>query len=52
MKLPPIHTLRYGSFRLMDVHADETVISIETPLEERGRIDAWNELRRSDVLVA
>jgi hypothetical protein len=49
MKLPPIHTLRYGSFRLLDVHADETVISIETPLEERGRIDAWNELRRSDA---
>ena len=40
MKLPPTHTLRYDSFRLTDVQVDETVISIETPLEERGRIDA------------
>ena len=49
MKLPPTHTLRYDSFRLTDVQVDETVISIETPLEERGRIDAWNDLRRSDA---
>ena len=49
MKLPPTHTLRYDRFRLTDVQVDETVISIETPLEERGRIDAWNDLRRSDA---
>ncbi|MDP2419485.1 MAG: hypothetical protein U1D25_18355 [Hydrogenophaga sp.] len=48
MKMPPEHTLRYDSFRLTDLLVDEIVISIETSPEERGRIDAWNELKRDD----
>ncbi len=48
MKMPPKHTLRFDCFRLSDLLADETVISIETSQEERGRIDAWEELKRTD----
>ena len=51
--MPPLHTLRYDSFKISDLLEDETVISIETSPEERGRIDAWNELKRDamDQLV-
>lgn len=53
MKMPPEHTLRFDSFSLTDLLVDETVISIETSPEERGRIDAWEELKRakSDRLI-
>jgi len=46
MKTPPKHTLRFDSFRLGDLLDEETVISIEASPEERGRIDAWDELKR------
>lgn len=49
MKMPPNHTLRFDSFRLTDLLTDEAVISIETSAEERGRIDAWDELNRADA---
>jgi hypothetical protein len=49
MKMPPEHTLRFDSFKLTDLCADETVISIETSPEERGRIDAWEELKQADA---
>jgi hypothetical protein len=49
MKMPPEHTLRFDSFTLTDLLADETVISIQTSHEERGRIDAWDELKRTDI---
>lgn len=49
MKMPPEHTLRFDSFKMADLHADETVISIGTSLEERGRIDAWEDLKRADA---
>lgn len=32
----------------MDLLPDEVVISIETSAEERGQIDAWDELKRTD----
>jgi len=47
--MPPKHTLRFDSFRLIDLLADEAVISVETSPEERGRIDAWDELKRADA---
>lgn len=53
MRMPPEHTLRFDAFGVTDLLVDEVVISIETSLEERGRIDAWEELRRekSDRLI-
>lgn len=48
MRMPPEHTLRFDSFRITDLLDDETVISIETSPEERGRIDAWEELKHTD----
>lgn len=49
MRRPPEHTLRFDNFRIDDLCADEAVISVETSLEERGRIDAWDELKRADA---
>ena len=49
MKIPPKHTLRFENFKLTDVLADETVISIQIPQEERGQINAWDELKRADA---
>lgn len=45
--MPPRHTLRFDRFTLTDLLADETVISIQTSPEERGRIDAWEELKHA-----
>lgn len=48
MKLPPKHTLRFEHFTLNDICTDETVITIEASPEERGQIDAWENLRSHD----
>lgn len=49
MKTPPKHTLRFDSFTLNDLLEGESVISIENSQEERGRVDAWAELKKHDV---
>lgn len=53
MRSLPKHTLRFDIFRPTDLLSDETVISIEASPEERGRIDAWEELKheKSDRLI-
>lgn len=48
MKMPPKHTLRFNKFCLADLRTDETVIAIETSVEERGVMEAWKELQKSD----
>lgn len=49
MRMPPEHTLRFEKFNVADLHADETVISIDTSPEDRGRIEAWAELKHVDA---
>ncbi|CAB5678066.1 Uncharacterised protein [Comamonas aquatica] len=48
MRKPPLHTLRFEDFSLNEIFPDETVITIESPSEERGIVDAWNELKSTD----
>jgi hypothetical protein len=49
MRMPPEHTLRFDDFKIADIHPDETVISIDSPPEERGIVKAWDELRKADA---
>jgi hypothetical protein len=49
MKMPPQHTLRFDSFQPTDLHADETVISIDVSPEERGIVEAWDKLKVVDA---